>query len=86
MGDARNKLKNLRKTKWPRRRRKVSAKKRATFISNSFGFPRSLLGDKMSGNLETSGEKIKDYLRNSFCDLAKDQGLNGLLIRQNKEA
>ena len=31
-------------------------RKRATFLSNHFGFGRFLLGDKRNGNLETSEE------------------------------
>ena len=80
----RGKLKNICRAGWQRRRRKERAKKQAAFLSNPFGFARSLLGDERSGNLEMYEEEIDIYLQNSFCDPTKDQefGSNEMLIDQ----
>lgn len=85
-GILRNKLKNLRRAEGHRRRRKERPNKRASFISNPFGFTRSLVEDKMCGILETSKQKIYIYLWNTFSDPGKDQELdpNDLLITQER--
>lgn len=72
-GILRNKLKNLRRAGEHRWRRKGKANKRTSFISNSFHFGRSIVGDKRFGISQTSEQKIKIYLRNTYCDPGRDQ-------------
>ena len=83
-GTLRGELKTLRRAEWHRRRRKERSRKRASFLSNPFGFARTLLGDRRNGNLEASEEEINNYLRNTMSDPAKEQemGINTRLIHQ----
>ena len=83
-GILRGELKTLRRAEWHRRRRKERSKKRANFLSNPFGFARTLLGEKRNGNLEASEEEINNHLRDTMSDSAKDQdmGINNRLIHQ----
>ena len=83
-GILRGELKTLRRAEWHRRRRKERSKKRANFLSNPFGFARTLLGEKRNGNLEASEEEINNHLRDTMSDPAKDQnmGINNRLIHQ----
>ena len=82
-GILRGELKTLRRAEW-HRRRKESSKKRANFLSNPFGFARTLLGEKRNGNLEASEEEVNNHLRDTMSDPAKDQdmGINNHLIHQ----
>ena len=61
-GILRGELKTLRQVEWQRRRRKERSRKRANFLSNPFGFARTLRGEKRNGNLEASEEDINSYL------------------------
>ena len=83
-GILRGELKTLQRAEWHRRRRKERSKKRANFLSNPFGFARTLLGEKRNGNLEASEEEINNHLRDTMSDPAKDQdiGINNRLIHQ----
>ena len=82
-GILRGELKTLRRAEWYRRRKERS-RKRANFLSNPFGFARTLLGKKRNGNLEASEEEINNYLRDTMSDPAKEQdmGINNRLINQ----
>ena len=77
-------LKTLRRAEWHWRRRKERSKKRANFLSNPFGFAKTLLGERRNGNLEASEEEINNYLRDTMSDPAKEQemGINNRLIHQ----
>ena len=83
-GILRGELKTLRRAEWHRRRRKERSRKRTNFLSNPFGFARTLLGEKQNGNLEASEEQINSYLRDTMSDPAKEQdmGINNRLIHQ----
>ena len=83
-GILRGELKTLRQAEWHKRRRKERSRKRANFLSNPFGFARTLLGEKRNGNLEASEEEINSYLRDTMSDPAKEQdmGFNNHLIHQ----
>ena len=83
-GTLRGELKTLRRAEWHRRRRKERLRKRANFLSNPFGFARTLLGGWRNGNLEAPEEEINNYLRDAMCDPAKEQemGINNRLIHQ----
>ena len=83
-GILRGELKTLRQAEWHRRRRKERSKKRANFLSNPFGFARTLLGEKRNGNLEAAEEEINNHLQDTMSDPAKDQdmGINNRLIHQ----
>ena len=83
-GTLRGELKILRWAEWHRRRRKERSRKRANFLSNPFGFARTLLGERRNGNLEASEEEINNYLRDTMSDPAKEQkmGINNRLIHQ----
>ena len=87
-GILRGELKTLRRAEWHRRRRrrrrKERSKKRANFLSNPFGFARTLLGEKRNGNLEVLKEEINYHLRDTMSDTAKDQdmGINNRLSHQ----
>ena len=84
-GILRGELKTLQRAEWHRRRRrKERSGKRANFLSNPFGFARTLLGEKRNGNLEASEEEINRHLRDTMSDPVKEQdmGINSRLIHQ----
>ena len=83
-GTLRGELKILQRGEWHRRMRKKRSRKRANFLSNPFGFARTLLGEWRNGNLETSEEEINNYLQDTMSDPAKEleMGINNRLIRQ----
>ena len=83
-GILRGELKTLRRAEWHRGRKKERSRKRANFLSNPFGFARTLLGEKRNGNLEASEEDINSYLRDTMSDPAKEQdmSINNRLIHQ----
>ena len=83
-GILRGELKTLWRAEWHRRRRKDRSRKRANFLSNPFGFARTLLGEKQNRNLEASEEEINNYLWDTMSDPAKEQdmGINNRLIHQ----
>ena len=83
-GTLRGELKILRQAEWHRRRRKERSRKRVNFLSNPFGFARTLPGERRNGNLEASEEEINNYLRDTMSDPAKEQemGINNRLIHQ----
>ena len=68
----RGKLKTLQRIERHRRGRKEHARKRTSFISNQFGFVRRLLGEKRSGRLECSKDRVDFFLKNSFEDPKRD--------------
>ena len=72
-GTLRGELKTLQRAEWHRKRRKERSRKWANFLSNPFGFAKTLLGDRRIGNLEVSEEEINDYLRNTMSDPSKGQ-------------
>ena len=79
----RGKLKTLQRAEGHCWRRKEQAKKRTSFISDPFGFNRRLLGDKRSGRLECSKDRVDSFLKNSFKDPKRDVelGHNDRLIK-----
>lgn len=80
----REKLKNTRRAEWHRRKGKERTRKRASFLSNPFGFAKKLLGENRNGQLEASAEEINTFLRESMKDPLKEQDLykNDSLIIQ----
>ena len=76
-------IKTLRRAEGYRRRRKERARKRTSFIFDPFGFARRFLGDKRSGRLECSKDRMDPFLKNSFEDPKRDAelGHNDRLIK-----
>ncbi len=57
------------------RRQRERARKQTAFINKLFGFTKQLLGQKRSGRLACSKEKVNQNLHNTFSDPNKDQDL-----------
>ena len=71
----RRRLTSIRRAEGHRKRRKERSRKRTAFITNPFGFARTLLGDKRSGQLNCSADTVNAFLRETLSDPEKDTDL-----------
>lgn len=63
------------RAEWHRRQAKERAKRRAAFLAKPFGFTKQLLGEKRSGHLTCSKEKVDIYLHDTSSDAAREEDL-----------
>lgn len=71
----RKRLLTLRRAEWHRRRRKERARRRASFLANSFGVTKQLLGEKRSGHLVCPKSEVNHYLKETYSDECRKQDL-----------
>ena len=72
----RHKLKSLRNAENHRKKRREITQKRAQFTSNPFKFTSKLLGEKRSRSLSATKEEVETYLRETYGNPHRDEGLS----------